>query len=72
MPISTTAAVSTDVPLPYTDPRHCDIRSALLRFAGTRGRPSLRGGSALPQPECGQYQAGERYQRADYLIGVAV
>jgi hypothetical protein len=39
-------------------------RGALLRIAGTRGRPSRRGGSAVPQPERGQHQARKCYQRA--------
>jgi hypothetical protein len=34
--------------------------------------PSLRGGSAVPQPECGQRQAGECYQRAYDLKSVVV
>ena len=49
-----------------------ETRGALLRVAGTGGRPSRRGGSAVPQPECGQHQARKCYQRAGYLKGVAV
>ena len=44
----------------------------LLHIVGSRVRPLLRGGGAVPQPECGQHQARECYQRADYLKGVAV
>ena len=33
---------------------------------------SLRGGSAVPQPESGQRQARECYQRACHLKGVVV
>ncbi len=39
MPISTAAPVSIDVPLPYTDPRDCDISADAILYA------SLGGGS---------------------------
>ena len=41
-------------------------------LAALRAGPSLRGGSAVPQPECGQRQARECYQRAYDLKGVVV
>ena len=40
----------------------------VMRWPG----PSLRGGSAVPEPECGQRQARECYQRAYDLKGVVV
>lgn len=39
---------------------------------GIASGASMRGGSAVPQPEYHQHQARKRYQRPYYLIGVVV
>jgi len=51
---------------------NCEYRASRVCMTVRRPGLSLRGGTAVPQPESGQRQARECYQRACDLKGVVV